>query len=139
MSKARMTLIFPADTSDKPITWQLVKDFDLKVNILKAEITSGKKGHLLIELDGTEIDINRAKKFMEEERIRMLPVKRQILLEADKCIHCGACTGVCFSNALKINPESMNLEFNSEQCIVCGLCIDGCPMGAIKSGFGEEM
>lgn len=139
MSKTRMTLIFPADTSDKPITWQLVKEFDLKVNILKAEVTAGKKGHLLIELDGAESSINAAKKFMEEERIRMVAVKRQIIVDEEKCIHCGACTGVCFSDALKINTETGKLQFLPENCIVCGLCIDGCPIGAIKAGFGEEM
>ncbi len=139
MSKTRMTLIFPADTSDKPITWQLVKDFNLKVNILKAEVTSGKKGFLLIELDGLESDIVAAKKFMEEERIKMVPVKRQIVINEKKCISCGACSGVCFSDALHLDRDSCRLVFDTEKCIVCGLCIDGCPTGAIKADFGEGM
>lgn len=137
MAKNRMTLIFPADTSDKPITWHLVKDFNLQVNILKAEITSGKKGFLLIELDGLEGDIALGKKFLEEERVRMVPVKRQIVIDEDRCIHCGACSGVCFSDALKIGEETKMLEFDAEKCIVCGLCIDGCPMNAIQADFGE--
>ena len=36
--KIKVTLYFPANKVTKPITYHLVKDYDLKVNILNADI-----------------------------------------------------------------------------------------------------
>ncbi len=48
-----MVLRFPADTVNEPITYILIKEYDVQVNILNADITHGKEGNLLIEMSGT--------------------------------------------------------------------------------------
>ena len=52
MRKKRYILKFPAQSGDKPLSYHLVKDYDIRINILKAEVWPGKTGSLLLELEG---------------------------------------------------------------------------------------
>ena len=38
MIKKRYVLNFPPDSGDKPFSYHLVKDYDIRINILKAEV-----------------------------------------------------------------------------------------------------
>ncbi len=51
-TKRRMVLRFPADSVNEPITYTLIKEYDVIINILNADITHGKEGNLLIEMIG---------------------------------------------------------------------------------------
>lgn len=138
MAKERFTLIFSAENYAKPITYHLVKDFDLKLNILRAEVTPGEEGRLLADLEGRGADLARALEFLSAEGIKYIPTNKQVSVNKDRCVHCGACTAVCFSGAMVMNRDEWLSEFCPEKCIVCGLCIDACPVGAIQIGFGSE-
>lgn len=137
MAKERFTLVFAADSYAKPITYHLIKDFDLKINILRAEITPGEEGHLLVEVEGGEDNLRAALAFLAAEKIEVIPTNRQVRVREEECVHCGACTAVCFSGALAMNAADWRLEFRPERCIVCGLCIDACPLKAIGIVFGK--
>ena len=50
----KMILNFPAGISGTPITYELIRVHDVKVNILKAEIQPGQIGSLLVELEGDQ-------------------------------------------------------------------------------------
>ena len=136
MVKKRFTLTFPPESSTKPLTYLLIKDYDIKVNILKAEITAGKKGHLLIEVQGEKDNLDNGLKFLKNEKIDVIPLSEQIYIDEDQCVHCGACTAVCFSGALSMNRETWTLDFNLENCVVCGLCVSACPLRIITTDFG---
>jgi ferredoxin len=138
MVKERFTLVFAADSYAKPITYHLIKDFDLKINILRAEITPGEEGHLLVEAEGEEDDLRDALAFLAAEQIEVIPTNRQVKVREEACVHCGACTAVCFSGALAMNGGDWRLEFSPDKCIVCGLCIDACPLKAIAIVFGKS-
>jgi ferredoxin len=138
MLRERYTLIFPPECSTKPITYLLIKRFDIEVNILKAEITAGKEGHLLIEMKGESDSLEKGLEFLRKEKINVIPLIKQISIEEDECVHCGACTAVCFSGALKMDRNAWKLDFNPEECVVCGLCVNTCPLKIIKIGFGQE-
>ncbi len=49
-----------------------------------------------------------------------------------KCVHCGACTAVCKSNALEIDKNDFTLKFNKDKCLGCERCVDACPLRAIS-------
>ena len=49
----------------------------------------------------------------------------------DTCVGCGACIGVCPTEALLINAEG-KAECNESLCIDCGACIGTCPVEAIS-------
>ena len=45
----KVVLSFPVDATDRSLTYDLVKLYDIRINILKAEIEAGKSGKLLCE------------------------------------------------------------------------------------------
>ena len=136
MVKERFTFVFSPDTYAKPVTYHLVKDYDLRINILRAEITPGEEGHLLAEIEGEEDNLRRALEFLAAESIEVIPTNKQVTVRQEECVHCGACTAVCFSGAMAMNREEWKMEFRPEKCIVCGLCIEACPLRIISVGFG---
>jgi len=139
VKKERFTLIFSPESYSKPITYHLVKLFDLRINILRAEVTPGEEGHLLMELEGEDENILQALQFLRDEQIKAIPANKQIAVDKNACIHCGACTAVCFSGAMVMNRDTWQTQFTPEACIVCGLCIQACPLRIISISFGSDL
>ncbi|MCI4364274.1 MAG: 4Fe-4S binding protein [Thermoplasmata archaeon] len=54
-----------------------------------------------------------------------------IQVDADICVLCGLCTGVCPPGALELEPERLLVR---ENCNGCGLCEPYCPVGALSGG-----
>lgn len=134
MPKKRIVLTFPARLSELPITYRLVKEFDLSINILKAKILPGEEGKLVLELEGAPEQINAGLDFLIHQGLIVEPVSKEIVLNEGECVQCGACTAVCTSRALTISPQG-ELLFDREQCIVCELCVSACPLKIIKVMF----
>lgn len=68
MAKKRVVLTFPPELTEKPITYHLVKDFDLAINILRAKITPGEEGKLVLELsNGSEEMIKKGLDFLVQQ------------------------------------------------------------------------
>ncbi len=135
-TKKRMVLRFPADTVNEPITYTLIKEYDILINILNADITHGKEGHLLIEMVGEEGNMNEAMLYLDSKQVEISPVVKTILFNEPLCIHCGACASVCFPGALNMNSSSRKLEFLPEKCVACELCIKACPLQLFELNFG---
>lgn len=135
MAKKRVVLNFPPELTEKPLTYHLVKDYDLAINILKAKITPGEEGKLVVELsNGSQEKIEEGLDFLVRHGVGIEPLSKRITLEEEDCIHCGSCTAVCNSGALSINGDG-RLIFDRDECIVCELCVNACPMKVIKVIF----
>jgi ferredoxin len=134
--KKRMVLHFPADTVNEPITYTLIKEYDVLVNILNADITHGKEGNLLVEMSGNGAQVDEALVYLEDKHVEISPVVKTILFKQDRCIHCGACSSVCFPGALSMEESSRKLLFNPEACVACELCIKACPLQLFELNFG---
>ena len=76
--KKRLILSFPANLVDVPLTYRLVKDHDVIVNILNADITPGREGKLLVELKAPKENVDRAVKYIESLNITVSPVRKNI-------------------------------------------------------------
>lgn len=137
IKKKRYILTFPHETVEEPITYVLVKDFNLKINIINADITPGKKSYLLCGIWGMEKDILQGIKYLEDRNIICKPVEKRLLLNRDLCIHCGSCTSVCFSGALTMDKDTWELVSTPEKCTICGLCVKACPLGLFEISFEE--
>ena len=136
MAKRKVVLTFPANLSEIPLTYHLVKDFDLSINILKGKITPGEEGKLILEIsNGSDDRIQAGIDFMIEKGVIVESVSKEIILKESECIHCGSCTAVCRSKALSIAEPEWKLCFDKEQCIVCELCVKACPMQIIQVSF----
>ena len=134
--KRRLVLRFPADRIEEPITYNLVKEYDIIINILNADITHGKEGNLLLEMKGVKENLDEALVYLESVEVEYSPVVKNILFNSEMCIHCGACSSVCFSDALNIDKLDRRLIFTPENCIACELCIKACPLQLFELNFG---
>lgn len=134
MPTIRLVLTFPPEKTGKPITYHLVKDFDLEINIIKAKISPNEEGKLILDILGTQENIQNGLDFIKSEKIQIESVSKEIVINMKECIHCGACTAVCRPHALKLNLHA-ELDFEREKCIVCGLCVDACPLRIIEATF----
>ena len=133
--KKRLLLTFPANKVEDPLVYHLVKDFDIKVNILNADITPGREGKLLVELKAPSDNMVRAEDYMLNLNIRINPAMKSILLREENCVHCGSCTAVCFSDALVLDSLTRKLIFSPDKCIACELCLKACPLSLFSLNF----
>lgn len=136
MPKKKVVLVFPPALTEQPLTYYLVKDFDLAINILQAKVTPGEEGKMVVELsNGSDANIEAGIEFLIEHGVSVEPVSKEIVLSEEECIHCGSCTAVCRPEALTIGAPDWKLQFDKEKCIVCQLCVKACPMQIIKVSF----
>ena len=134
MKKKRYLLKFPPQSGDKALSYHLVKDYDIRINILKAEVRPGKTGSLVLELIGTSENLKSGIEWLQKNNISCEPLDKKIHWNQPRCINCGNCTAVCFSGALTMD-ENWELKFNSDKCIVCELCVPACPLNLLEIDF----
>jgi ferredoxin len=136
--KKRMVLRFPAETVNEPLTYILIKEYDIQVNILNADITHGKEGNLLVEMSGNSENVDEALVYLEDKQVEISAVVKTILFNEKHCIHCGACSSVCFPGALNMDSDSRKLKFSPDLCVACELCIKACPLQLFELNFGTN-
>lgn len=135
-TKRRMVLKFSAETVGEPITYNLIREYDVLINILNADISHGREGQLLIEMAGEKGKLQEALTYLENKGVIISPVVKTILFKETECIHCGSCSSVCFTEALSMDPQSRELQFSAEKCVACELCIKACPLMLFELNFG---
>lgn len=131
----KVSLFYPVDSISKPITYHLIKDFDLQINILHADINLNKTGKLIIDISGDEENIENGLEYIQSEGIKYKVFSKTIIWQEDNCIHCGACTAVCPSRALQMDTKTWNLTFIQDKCLACELCVKACPLNVMCTTF----
>ena len=135
--REKYILEYSSAVVDEPVIYTLVKRFDVKVNILRAEISPGHEGSMLVELDSSPENLARSREYLAGSSIKMIPLAQSLIFREEACVDCGACTGVCFSGCLTIGPPDWKLAVDREKCIACGLCVKACPISLFSLKFGE--
>ena len=131
----RIVLHFPPVVTGQPIIYHLAKDYNLVFSILKASIGSEDRGLMVLELSGEEADYERATEFLIGKGLRLQPLQQDIRKDSDKCVDCGACTGVCPTGALFLMRPAMTVDLDPEKCVACGECVKACPVRAMALEF----
>jgi NAD-dependent dihydropyrimidine dehydrogenase PreA subunit len=73
-------------------------------------------------------DIQFMKKYQRPDLIAHADYVVEV--DADACIHCGACVKRCMFEAQESDGKAV--VFHQNKCYGCGLCISTCPANAIK-------
>ncbi len=133
--KKRVKLTFPKRSIHMPITYRLAKDFNIAANIIRAQVAPNQVGTLVVELSGDIDQLNDGIDWLEAQDIQVSVASGEIVIDGDRCVHCGLCTGVCPTRALTLDPSSFQLVFNRSRCIVCEQCIPTCPVQAISTNL----
>ena len=131
----RIVLHFPKKLVDKPIVSRLVKDFDLDFNILKASVTPGEEGLLVMELTGDQRNYDKGVRYLTEEGVRIQSLSQDVVRNEARCTHCGACITLCPSGAFYLEPGTRKVLFDNSKCVVCELCVRACPPRAMDLSF----
>lgn len=135
MFRKRVVLTFPKDLVNKAIIYHLVKEFDLALNIMRAQILPDEEGKAVLELEGSRQNLDEGIKFLKRQGIHLELLAEDIEIKSGVCVNCGACVGICAPRALELNPATKKLDFTRSKCILCGLCENACPVKAIKVTF----
>jgi ferredoxin len=132
MKKTRVVLSFPPSNVEEPITYRLIKDYDLVVNILRASIDPGKQGRMVVELSGEESQLSLAFNYLDKLGVNIEPLSQEIQHLEERCTGCTACVPICPTGALDVNRESWKVSYDPEKCVVCFSCVDVCIYKAIE-------
>jgi len=132
MIKKKYLLVFPPEAVEEPVTYHLIHDYQLVINILKASVTPGKKGRLTIEVTGEEENLSKAMVYLASKNVAVKPVLEGIRWREDKCVHCTACVPGCPGQCFKVDRKIMHISFIKERCIGCKHCLSVCAYGAIE-------
>ena len=135
MVSKRIVLHFPHNLVDQPIVYKLVKDYNLKFNILRASVTPEEEGLLVLELIGEEKDYEQGVQYLKEVGVKIQLLSQDIIRNEEKCTHCGVCVPICPTGALVVDPLTRKVLFYNEKCIACELCIKACPVRAMEVHF----
>jgi ferredoxin len=135
IASKKIVLHFPSRLVDQPIIYRLIKEYDLRFNILKASVIPDEEGLLVLELSGEQENYDRGIKYLTKAGVKIQSLSQDVLRSEDRCTHCGACITICPTSAFEIDPSSRQVVFINEKCIACGLCIKACPPRAMELHF----
>ena len=135
MTKKRIVLTFPPTLVGQPITYHLVKDYDLMLNILRAVVTPNEGGLLVLELSGKKKSLEDGIQYLKGLGVEVQSLANDIRWHEDKCTHCTACIPTCPTQAMSVDRNTMEVSFIKDRCIACELCIPACPFTALEIQF----
>jgi len=127
----RIVLRFPPNLTGQPVVYRLVKDFNLIFNILKASVSPGQEGLLVMELSGEQRDYDKGVKYLTEVGVQIQALSQDVVRDESRCTHCGACVAICPANAFSVEQGTRKVLFDHGKCVVCGLCVKACPPRAM--------
>ncbi len=70
LAKARVTLVFPQKLIQEPVVFTMAKKYDVMPNIRKARVTE-TVGEMTLELVGSEKDLEKGIKFLEQKGVKV--------------------------------------------------------------------
>lgn len=136
MATARkLVLRFPRRILDKPIVSRLVMDFGLDFNILKASVTPGEEGLLVMELMGDARNYEKGIKYLTDVGVEVQSLSQDVARNEERCTHCGACVTICPTQAFSVEITTRRILFDNTKCVACEMCIKGCPPRAMELHF----
>jgi L-aspartate semialdehyde sulfurtransferase ferredoxin len=136
MTIKKLMLYFPKSEIEQPIVYHLIKDYNLKINLIRAKISPEEFGYLVMDVTGEEADINRGLDYVRGFNVDVNTTYRGLRRNEDKCTNCGNCLSHCPSGALSIDDlRTRKVEFKPDKCIECLACIRACPFDACVSIF----
>ncbi len=135
MSKKKVVLNFPPHLIDQPITYRLITEQGLRVNIMRARITPKEWGNMVVELNGDKAKVEAGIRFLLELGVEVEALAEEVNWLEERCIHCTACLAPCPTQALQVDRATMTMSFDRDKCIACELCLNVCPYQAMEIAF----
>lgn len=133
MTKRNVILQFSATLVDKPLICELIRNYNVTINILQARITPEEDGNMFMQIHGSAREVKRALGYLDDLGVRILLSTKNMIWDEEHCTHCGACVGQCLAKALTVDPQTGRVHLDHGSCLGCRLCIPACPFGVLTS------
>ena len=78
MAKQRVRFTFSAEMVREPVIYRLGRDFDVVTNIRRADVRADM-GWVILELDGTEDEIQRGLEWVATTGVRVDPIAGDVI------------------------------------------------------------
>ena len=131
----KIVLHFSEKTTDKPIVSKLIRDYGLDFNILKASISPGEEGLMVMELSGDQNDYDKGIRYLQAAGVEIQALSQDVLRNEERCTDCGACITMCPTKAFTLEKGTLKVLFDNSKCVVCELCVKACPPRAMELHF----
>lgn len=80
MERLRVRLTFPPSLIQEPILYRLVKDFDIVINIRRADVKA-EVGWVVLEMDAEQEDtLRRGVAWLKAQGVEVDPIERDVVV-----------------------------------------------------------
>jgi hypothetical protein len=79
MARLRVRLTFPPALIQEPIVYRLVKDFDIVINIRRADVKADH-GWMALELEADETALERGVKWLKDKGVQVDPIEHDVVV-----------------------------------------------------------
>lgn len=132
MVEKKFRIDFDESNVLESVTYTLVSEFNLKPNVLRADIGGDGHGFMLLSLVGDKDDMVRGIARIREIGFKVRELSGHIFHDYERCWSCGACVSLCPTRSIYHEPDTMEVKLNTTTCIACGACINACSVKAIQ-------
>ena len=78
MSRLRVRLTFPPSLIQQPIVYRLVKDFDIVINIRRADVKADL-GWVILEMEASEETLARGVTWLKARGVQVDPIESDVI------------------------------------------------------------
>ena len=128
----KLKILFEEFNVQDSVSYIVVSEFNLKPNVLKAEIHGDGSGIMILGLTGEEEKLNRVMERLEEAGFQVKELVKRIDRDDDLCFHCGACVSLCPCGVFSHDPETWKVAMDTSRCIACKACVNACSVHALS-------
>ena len=132
MIEKKFRIDFDESNVLESVTYTLVSEFNLKPNVLRADIGGDGHGFMLLSLVGEKNDMVAGIEHIRGQGFKVKELNGHIFHDYDRCWSCGACVSLCPTRSIYCVPETQEVRLNTDTCIACGSCINACSVKAIQ-------
>jgi len=125
-------LKFTKKTWNKPVIYGLSQNSKLVFNILEAKVLPRQDAFAIMSLEGSEEEYQKGLDYLRSCNVIIEEVPENIQRDEDSCVHCGACTAVCPTDALFVDGDDRKVVLDVEKCVACGNCVKVCTVQCIE-------
>lgn len=79
MARMRVRLTFPPHLIQEPILYRLVKDFDIVINIRRADVKADY-GWVVLEVEAPEDTLGRGVAWLKTRGVQVDPIERDVIV-----------------------------------------------------------
>ena len=122
-------LEYPSDGAIRPSLAEAIIKTKVLVDILDADISSSSCT-MMIEVLGNAKGRDNLLNYLKKQGVNVKKVSSHIEKSESSCVDCGACVGVCPTNAISMIDLSQDID--EDKCVRCGACVEVCPVRALS-------